>query len=503
MNTCTHPHGRRDAPGVGFAVTGTEGAVVPANGRVELQLMPLSLEGRRTRKDVHWPRSRATMRACRCVWALLYSDTRLCISFLCFRLISSTSSLLLSSSRSFFFSSSTSSSFPSSSLLSSQCFCDSSSFSISTLSFSTSSFRRWASSSSWASLFLRKSTTSTSFFSSASGFSCTDLIRDGRHRGRMELPLREDLLLRSVSLDTELNVGPLVDRNRRFIDILRREGINRCCNNSVFMQRASGSPPTPPSLSQICSAGSEPVQSGFRPRRRKEARARRTHLLRLQLVQLSLQLGDVGLQLLLFVLPPLLALGHGGVHLDPELRSEAVLALRPGGVRREEKARRREAPLGAQPALLQDFLLQPVLVGPQGRRFPLLPLALPLRLLLHAGQSRPGLTELLLQTGALRPPGGRGFGVLRLLLVLLLDRRLQPTDLRARELFTSHISPLVLRNNLIRDVSFSETSLVASFSFVLSSSLSLSSSLRSSSPFFLSSLKRVHIYQESFSSSTP
>lgn len=47
----THPHGWRDAPGAGLAVTMPEGAVVPGNRRVELQLMPLFLQGRRMRKD--------------------------------------------------------------------------------------------------------------------------------------------------------------------------------------------------------------------------------------------------------------------------------------------------------------------------------------------------------------------------------------------------------------------------------------------------------------------
>jgi len=69
MNTCTQPHGRRDAPGVGFGVTETEGAVVPGNGRVELQLMPLFLEGRRTRKHFHWPRSQLVLLLhWSCVW---------------------------------------------------------------------------------------------------------------------------------------------------------------------------------------------------------------------------------------------------------------------------------------------------------------------------------------------------------------------------------------------------------------------------------------------------
>lgn len=53
----------------------------------------------------------------------------------------------------------------------------------------------------------------------------------------------------------------------------------------------------------------------------------------LLLPQLSLQLGDVRLQLLLLVLPPLFALSDGGVHLDPELRPQTILALGPGGVR--------------------------------------------------------------------------------------------------------------------------------------------------------------------------
>ena len=53
QNRQTHPHGWRDAPGAGLAVTKPEGAVVPGNRRVELQLMPLFLEGRRMRKDFH------------------------------------------------------------------------------------------------------------------------------------------------------------------------------------------------------------------------------------------------------------------------------------------------------------------------------------------------------------------------------------------------------------------------------------------------------------------
>ena len=61
MNRQTHPHGWRDAPGAGLAVTKPEGAVVPGNRRVELQLMPLLLEGRRMRKDFHWPHSQLVL----------------------------------------------------------------------------------------------------------------------------------------------------------------------------------------------------------------------------------------------------------------------------------------------------------------------------------------------------------------------------------------------------------------------------------------------------------
>lgn len=61
QNRQTHPHGWRDAPRAGLAVTKPEGAVVPGNRRVELQLMPLFLEGRRTRKDVHWPYSQLVL----------------------------------------------------------------------------------------------------------------------------------------------------------------------------------------------------------------------------------------------------------------------------------------------------------------------------------------------------------------------------------------------------------------------------------------------------------
>lgn len=57
----THPHGWRDAPGAGLAVAEPEGAVVPGNRRVELQLMPLFLEGRRTRKVFHWPYSQLVL----------------------------------------------------------------------------------------------------------------------------------------------------------------------------------------------------------------------------------------------------------------------------------------------------------------------------------------------------------------------------------------------------------------------------------------------------------
>lgn len=43
----THPHGWRDAAGAGLAVSGPEGAIVPADGRVELQLMPFLLQGKK------------------------------------------------------------------------------------------------------------------------------------------------------------------------------------------------------------------------------------------------------------------------------------------------------------------------------------------------------------------------------------------------------------------------------------------------------------------------
>lgn len=56
-NTQTYHRGWRDAPGAGLAVTEPEATVVPGNRRVELQLMPLFLEARRTRKDFHWPYS--------------------------------------------------------------------------------------------------------------------------------------------------------------------------------------------------------------------------------------------------------------------------------------------------------------------------------------------------------------------------------------------------------------------------------------------------------------
>lgn len=62
-NCQTHPHGWRDAAGARLAVTGPESAVVPGDGRVELQLMPLFLWGRRTRKDFDWP-------GCSCICAL-------------------------------------------------------------------------------------------------------------------------------------------------------------------------------------------------------------------------------------------------------------------------------------------------------------------------------------------------------------------------------------------------------------------------------------------------
>lgn len=55
QNKQTHPHGWRGAPRAGLAVSRPEGAIVPRNRRVELQLMPLFLEGRRIRRDFHWP----------------------------------------------------------------------------------------------------------------------------------------------------------------------------------------------------------------------------------------------------------------------------------------------------------------------------------------------------------------------------------------------------------------------------------------------------------------
>lgn len=69
-NRPTHPHGWRDAPRAGLAVTKPEGAVVPGNRRVELQLMPLFLGGRRMRKDVHWPCSQLVLLRSRRVWRL-------------------------------------------------------------------------------------------------------------------------------------------------------------------------------------------------------------------------------------------------------------------------------------------------------------------------------------------------------------------------------------------------------------------------------------------------
>lgn len=50
----THAHGWRNAPRAGLAVTGPEGAVVPRNRRVELQLMPLFLKGRRMKEGFDW-----------------------------------------------------------------------------------------------------------------------------------------------------------------------------------------------------------------------------------------------------------------------------------------------------------------------------------------------------------------------------------------------------------------------------------------------------------------
>lgn len=49
-NCETHPHGRRDASGVGLAVAESEGAVVPGNGRMKLQLMLLFLERQTSRR---------------------------------------------------------------------------------------------------------------------------------------------------------------------------------------------------------------------------------------------------------------------------------------------------------------------------------------------------------------------------------------------------------------------------------------------------------------------
>lgn len=72
-NRQTHPHSWRDAPGAGLAVTEPEGAVVPGNRRVELQLMPLFLEGRRMRKDFHWPYSQLVLLSggCTCLLSCL------------------------------------------------------------------------------------------------------------------------------------------------------------------------------------------------------------------------------------------------------------------------------------------------------------------------------------------------------------------------------------------------------------------------------------------------
>lgn len=81
-----------------------------------------------------------------------------------------------------------------------------------------------------------------------------------------------------------------------------------------------------------------------------------------------------------------------------------------------------KTPLRVQSALLQDFLLQPVFVGSQGRRLSLLPVSLPLRLLLHPSQSTPSLVKLILQTRALRSTRGCRFGGHLLRLVLLLHR---------------------------------------------------------------------------------
>lgn len=73
-NRRTHPHGWRDAPGAGLAVTEPEGAAVPGDGRVELQLMPLFLEGRRTRKDCHWPYSQLGLLLLYCIMYCIQRD---------------------------------------------------------------------------------------------------------------------------------------------------------------------------------------------------------------------------------------------------------------------------------------------------------------------------------------------------------------------------------------------------------------------------------------------
>lgn len=59
-----------------------------------------------------------------------------------------------------------------------------------------------------------------------------------------------------------------------------------------------------------------------------------THL-RLLRAQFTLQLRDLRLQLLLSALPPLFALGNCSIHLYPELCSETILTLCPGGMQQQ------------------------------------------------------------------------------------------------------------------------------------------------------------------------
>lgn len=254
--------------------------------------------------------------------------------------------------------------------------------------------------------------------------------------------------------------------------------------------------------------------------------------------QFALQRRNLALQLLLFALPSLLALGDGGVHLYPELGPETIFALRPGRGQQVPAeltymqtptrlnqiyhiilrlsalkvfepetydnvlkinncatclkslakllkvtccagailqlsfiltftpvifqeyyksegivifaeafsgrphlflgvplALLEETPLCIQSALLQHFLLQPMLVSSQGCNLPLLPVTLPLCLLLYPGQSTAGLLELVLQAGTVGSGRGRSFGGRLFFLVSLLHRRLQPTYLTAQRPF--------------------------------------------------------------------